>query len=235
MVFNGKSLPEGIGVLGWTVSSPAVTLRSLELPGVRGRVRAGSGMGTRTVNVRVLLLGNGLAENIALLDALNAWCFSDGPAPLFLPGRTDRYLLAECTGHAHPEMAGADAEAELSFTCLVPEYFSAQERSCVSDGFADMGGSLSAPVRMECLVETKLQSPVWMIDAGVHLIHLRGSVLPGYISIDTERGVVTLDGVDISDQLTLDSDPAFMLSPGSHSFMFPVGVSGTVYWRERWL
>ena len=231
--YNDNELPAGVGVLGWMVSTPVVLPRTVDVPNARGTKRTGGKLGERSVVIRMVLLGDSVAENIAILDALNAWCYADGPKTLFLPGREDRYLLAECDCYAPPDIGAADEEFTISFICHTPEYI--DESEMMGSGVFEVSGVLDTPVRLETALSAALTDPVWMIDATAAVVRLSGSVDAGKLVIDTELGKVTLDDVDITDQATLDSDLYFRLTPGNHTVSAPAGVVTRAYWRERWL
>lgn len=231
--YNGSDLPAGIGVLGWKVASPAVSPRALDVPGVRGRSRTGGKLGSRSVTIRMVISGDTAAARIAALDALNGWCHADAPKPLFLPGRDDRYLLAECDDYAAADPGEPGEEFDVSFVCHCPDYIAAVEQS--AQGLIPVGGTVSTPVRLEQTLSDTLTDPVWTIDGATHTIRLMGEVDAGQLIIDSEKGAVTLDGVDISDQATLDSDLHFFLPPGNHVVTAPTGVTADVYWRNRWI
>lgn len=231
--YNGNDLPGDVGVLGWTVSTPAVSPRVVDVPGVRGKIRTGGKLGSRAVTIRMVLLGDTTTARLEALDALNGWCYAEEPKPLFLPGRTDRYLLAECDGYAPPDLGGPDEEFEVSFICHCPDYIAVAEQS--AQGLFSVGGTVSTPIRMEQTLSTALTDPVWTIDGAARTIRLSGEVDAGLLVIDSEKGAVTLDGVDISDQATLDSDLHFFLEPGSHAVTAPTGVTANIYWRNRWI
>ena len=231
--YNGNDLPAGIGVLGWSVASPTVSPRVMDVPGVRGKIRTGGKLGSRSVTIRMVLPGDTAAARIAALDALNGWCHAEAPKPLYLPGRADRYLLAECDGYAQPDPGASGEEFEVSFLCHCPDYIAASEQS--AQGLFSVGGTVSTPIRMEQTLSSALTDPVWTIDGAARTIRLSGEVDAGLLVIDSEKGAVTLDGVDISDQATLDSDLHFFLEPGSHAVTAPTGVTANIYWRNRWI
>lgn len=231
--YNDNELPAGVGVLGWIVSTPVVLPRTVDVPNVRGLKRTGGKLGERSVVIRMVLMGDNVAENIAIMDALNAWCYAKEPSALFLPGREDRYLLAECDCYAPPDIGTADEEFTISFICHTPEYIDDSEMT--GSGVLEVGGVLDTPVRMETVLSTALTDPVWMIDATAAVVRLSGSVDVGKLVIDTELGKITLDDVDITDQATLDSDLYFRLAPGKHTISAPVDIVTHAYWRERWL
>lgn len=231
--FNDNELPQGIGVIGWVVSTPAVLPRTIDVPGARGMLRTGRKLGERSVLLRLVLLGDSVAANIAAIDALNAWCYTSEPQPLFLPGRDDRYLLAECDCYAPPDISMPGEEFTITFICHTPEYIDDAEMS--GSGVFEVGGVLDTPVRLETVLATAIADPVWMIDATAHVIRLSGAVGPGKLIIDTELGKITVDGDDITDQATLESDLYVRMMPGKHTVSAPPSVTTRAYWRERWM
>lgn len=193
--YNGNDLPGDIGVLGWSVSTPTLTPRVVDVPGVRGKIRTGGKLGNRAVTIRMVLLGDTTAACLEALDALNGWCHADEPKPLLLPGRADRYLLAECDGYAPPDLGGPDEEFEVSFICHCPDYIAVAEQS--GQDLIRIGGTLSTPIRLEQTLPEALTDPVWTIDGATRTIRLSGGVDAGLLVIDSERGAVTLDGGDV--------------------------------------
>lgn len=235
MNFNGKNLPDGVSVLGWTVYSPSVEIRTVDIPGRRGMTRTGGKLGARAVSVRMVIDHNITDKRVTILDGLNAWLYSDGPAPLYLTGRADEYLMAECDKYADPNMEAYGEEFEISFICHQPEFISADlyEATYASSNTMRVRGMLPTPIMIKQTFATKQTDPSWTLNRRV-IVALDGEVLPGEIVIDTEAGTVTLDGEDITSQASLDSELWLQLAPGSYSWA-PSDTTGNprISWRER--
>ena len=87
-------------------------------------------------------------------------------------------------------------------------------------------------MRIEQHVASPLTSPSWML--GTQTITLAGTVGVGDLVIDFNRQTVTLNGVSIMDQMTIDSR-FFMLQRGANQIVTSNGAGGMLCWRERWL
>lgn len=245
LLFNGQPLPAKVGLLGWSIASPKVTQRTIDVPDRRGLIYAGSKLGSRGISFHFALLAENGAEAVELHKQLCEWALSENPAPLVLPTRESQYIMAQCDDFPAPDMEEWWRPFDVGFICASPEFIDIFPHSHALDsdlsvgGFWTLpivtGGRLSTPVKFSItLNETVSGLDLWLDDTRMHL---DGSIAAGALAIDTEAGAVTLDGADITYLATLDSDLTFNVEPGAHTVRWPTGVdmSGTIEWRERWL
>ena len=235
MIFHGENMPDGVSVLGWTVYSPESMIRTVSVPQRRGMIRTGGKLGARSVVVRMVIDENNTDKRIAIVDDLNRWLYTDGPAPLYLTGRVKEYLMAECDKYADPNIEAYGEEFEISFICQQPEYIGAQlmQKAYASGDTIRVGGALPTPVQIRQTFSGKVTDPSWTLNRRV-IVALEGDVPAGTVEIDTETGTVMLDGEDITAQASLDSDLWMQLAPGSYQWAPSITTgSPTISWRER--
>lgn len=245
LMFNGKPLPAKIGLEGWSVSTPKLTQRTVDVPDRRGVIYTGSKLGNRAISFSMALLADSGAEAVELQRQLCEWVLSDAPAPLVLPNREGQYILAQCDAFPAPDMGQWWETFDVNFICPAPDFIDAfphrqaLDSDLVVDGHWVMdfvtGGSLSAPVRLSVTLGASVSNLNFFIDD--HVIALRGTSEAGALVIDTETGAVTLEGVDVTYAATLASDLAFALAPGKHRLGWPQSaqLTGALEWRERWV
>ena len=235
IMFNGRPLPAGVKLIGYTLWSPEMELRSINVPGQRGLLRTGSKIGARSVRLDLVMEANNSWQASQIAAQLRAWCMGDGLGKLKLPRLPALYLEAECETYPAIDMSKHWEPFEASFRCFRPEFISEQENVAQIPSALQVGGNVSTPVLLQFVSTSELTNPVWTIDA--HTIAVNGTVSPGTIIIDTneERAKITNDGEDITGLVTLESDLAIMLEPGTHTFTAPAGLTGTVAWRNRYI
>ena len=230
--FNGRPLPRGVGLIGYTVSSPQTQQRTIDIPEARGVTRTGSKLGARNVTIEYTLLGDSVRQNGEIFHELNKWCYSEGYAPLILPGMENAYLEAECQAYPSPAFSyGDDGSNQIAFFCYRPEFITvAQYSGSIADRLV-IAGNISTPVRFDLTVAAALTDPEFTI-AG-KTIGISGTLDAGTLVIDTEFGTVLSNGDSIASRLTLESEPYVMAPPGELALSFPSGVTGTASWHNR--
>lgn len=236
LTFNGKTLPAGVKLIGYTLWSPEVELRTLDVPSQRGVLRTGGKIGARSLRLDLCIEANGAYEATMIAERMRIWCLSDGPAKLKIPRRDDVYLEAEVENFPAPEMDKYWEPFEMSFRCFRPEFVAERLSMDSAPGTITIGGTLSTYIGLNLTtVGSDLLDPEWTIDG--HLIKLEGSVPAGVLYIDTDpvRASVTLDGDDITNMVTLESDLALMLEPGEHTITTPNNMSTFITWRDRYI
>ena len=236
LMFNNKPLPAGVQMVSYTLWSPEMELRTIDIPAQRGLMRTGSKIGARSVRLDLVIESNSKWETTAIAEKLRAWCMSDGVAKLKLPSIPAYYLLAECEQYPPPDMSKPWEQFECSFKCFRPEFISETEYSQeVPSAALHIGGNVTTPLEMQFTAASDLTDPEWTIDD--HVIALTGTVTAGVIRIDTseEHAKITNNGDDITSQATLESDLAIMLAPGTHTVTAPTGLTGTAKWRNRYI
>ena len=236
LMFNGKPLPVGVRLLGYTAWSPEVDLRTIDIPSQRGVMWTGSKIGPRSIRVELVIEANNSWEAATIAANLRAWCMSGGPAKLKLPRLPHLYLMAECETYPAPDMAKSWEAVECSFRCFRPEFFSEAEFTAEVPASIVIGGNVSTPLEMTFTLASEATDPEWTVDD--YTIALSGTVSAGTVTIytDPEKAkVVTGLGEDITAQVTLASDLAIMLDPGTHTITAPEGVTGTAKWRNRYI
>lgn len=226
--FNSNPLPEGVKLITWQADSPDITPRTLNIADRRGDIRTGRKTAGRHITLTVAIWADTVSESIAILDALNAWCYSDSPAPLIPDCVSGRYLLAECTGYAAPDMNEAYAEFDIEFAAACPDWIDSEESHSSASTFT-IGGGVSTPIRMEVTLSADTANPVWIIDG--HTIAFGGTVPAGTLVVDTDKGRATLNGDNITGMVTIASDIEFRLAPGAHTV---IGMPApAIWWRNR--
>lgn len=235
LMFNGKPLPMGVKMVGYTLWSPDVQLRTLDIPSQRGVLRTGSKIGSRSLRLELVIESNNTWQTTAIAENLRKWCLSDGAAKLKLPNLSSVYLLAECERYPAPDMAKPWEPFEVTFMCFRPEFISETVYSEDAPGDIMVGGTVSTPVRIVTTLAAEATDPTWTIDD--YTIAVSGTVSAGVVVIDTadEAAKITNDGVDITNLITLESDLAIMLEPGTHTVGFPEGLTGTCSWQNRFI
>ena len=229
--FNGVDLPNGFDITSLVVSTPKVDIRTLDSPARRGLIRTGGKFGNRTVQIALVLKSGTNAENIVKLGELYAWLQADEPKPLYLPDMTGAYLLAECDTYPPMDLNKAAEEFDIAFTCHRPEFISAIESSAEVNSRFTIGGGLPTWLTIKQTLAEAVTDPMWTLGTG-ETIQLSGEVAAGELVIDCEKESVTLDGDDITDQATLESELGLCLAPGDHQIIGSSGAGGTVYWRN---
>lgn len=235
LMYNGRPLPVGVKMIGYTLWSPAMELRTIDIPTQRGVLRTGSKIGARSVRFDFVIEAENTWQATVIAQELRKWCMSEGAGKLKIPRLPGVYLEAECETFPAPQMDKPWEPFEASFYCFRPEFISEQELTANVPGPLQIGGTVSTPVLLEFASPSQLVNPVWTIDA--HTIALNGTISPGLIEIDTseDRAKVTVDGEDLTGLVTLESDLAIMLDPGAHTVTGPAGLSGSCRWRNRFI
>lgn len=228
--YNGVDLPSGFGITSLVVSTPKVDIRTLDIPTRRGLIRAGGKFGNRAVQITLVMESGTVAENVAKLGELYTWLQADEPKPLYLPDVTGAYLLAECDTYPPMDLNKPAEEFEIAFTCHRPEFISVTEYSAAMNSRFTIGGSLPTWLTIKQTITSGLTNPMWTLSTG-EIIQLSGDVDAGELVIDCEKEIATLDGVSITDQVTLESELGLCLAPDSYQIIGSSGAGGTVYWR----
>ena len=233
LTFNGRALPAGVKMLGYTLWSPEVDLRTIDIPEQRGLMRTGSKIGSRVIRFDLVMEANNTWQATEIARKLRAWCM--GVGRLKLPRMTGLYLEAECETFPAPDMSKHWEPFECSFRCFRPEFISEQELSEAAPGTVYIGGNLSTPVLMTFTLASDTENPVWGVDD--HQIAINGTLTAGTVVIDTdeEHAKIISDGDDVTGLATLESDLALMLEPGEHTITAPTGVTGTCAWHNRFM
>lgn len=229
--FNGVDLPNGFGITSLVVSTPKVDIRTLDSPARRGLIRAGGKFGNRTVQITLAMESGTAAENIAKLGELYAWLQADEPKPLYLPDVTGAYLLAECDTYPPMDLNKPAEEFDISFTCNRPEFIAASESSAEVNSRFTIGGTLPTWITIKQTVSETITNPMWVLNTG-EIIKLEGEIDAGELVIDCEKEIVTLDGNNITEQATLESELGLCLAPETYQVVASNGAAGSVYWRN---
>jgi phage-related protein len=228
--FGGIELPPHVGLLGYKLGSPQVDVRTVDAPARQGLIRTGRKVGGRTVTLELAILADG-AGAMDAEAALLAWCHREGPAELYLPGRMDRYLMAEVQSYPEADHSKPGETFNLTLFCADPVFHAALEHSAEAPGSFITLGTAATSLQILRTFDAEVSTPAWRVDDR-WLMRLTGGVGPGTMVIDTATGTATLDGEDITDQFTLESDPCFTLAPGLHEI---TGSPGTVRWRDCYI
>lgn len=235
LTFNGSALPNDFDITYLVVSTPRVDFRTVDIPDRPGLIRAGRKYGNRTVQIGLAFnANNNVATTSQKLALLYAWLQSNGPAPLYIPGNSSSYLLAECDTFPPMNIAKPFDEFQIAFTCHRPEFFAATESHVAINNNVTIGGALPVWPEIRQTISSAITNPIWSFEDGSY-IELQGEVDAGnlVISCDTEK--VTLDGVDITSMVTLASTLGISLAPGQHRFIGAAGAGGSMYWRNATL
>ena len=158
---------------------------------------------------------------------LRMWAESEQPQPLFLP---------DYDGHINCVLQSISAlniktwyePVVLVFAAYDPYFYGIARTASIGDTFT-VAGDVDVPFQIRCTLDSAVDSPSWTID-GNTTIALTGSVGVGLLVVDTERGLVTLNGDSINSQISL-ATRFNDIAPGTHEIE---GTAGTVSWIERW-
>lgn len=228
--FNGVDLPSGFGITSLTVSTPDVDIRTLDIPARRGLIRAGGKFGNRTVQISLVMQNGTNIENIAKIGELYAWLQTDEPKPLYLPDMTGSYLLAECDTYPPLDLNNSAKAFDIAFTCHRPEFISATEYSAEVNSRFTIGGGLPIWPTIKQTIASTITDPMWTLSTG-EIIQISGDVDVGELVIDCEKETATLDGVSITDQVTLESELGLCLTPANYQIVGSSGAAGMIYWH----
>lgn len=231
IVFNGKPMPERVGITSFVVSTPTVSFRSIDIPMRRGQTRAGRKYGGRAIQAFVVLTGTGLEDNLDIVRELTEWLQTDEPAPLFLPDQPNAYIMAECDTFPPLDLGHMDTEVQIAWTCHNPDFVEVIERTAKVGREFVVGGTLEVFPTITWEISADVENPSWMLD-DKPLLTLDGSLSAGRLVIDCEREKVTLDGEDITQMATLESTIGITLAPGKHRL---TGDGGVVHWHNATL
>lgn len=233
--FNGNPLPSGVGITALTVSTPDIDFRTVDVPDKRGEIRAAKKMGKRVIQITLALLGDSVAENVNILRELNDWCYSYEPAPLYLPSCPNHYINAECDTFPPYDLAKLGGECQIAFSAHDPAFLKSQRSyaSCNGSAFR-VDTKLDVYPTIEQTITETITNAGWVIDTNKS-ITINGDIEAGLLVIDCEKEAVTLDGVDITDQVTLASTLGFKLTRGQHTVITYNGAGGYIYWRDALL
>ena len=105
IMFNGRPLPVGVKLICYTLCSPEMELRSINVPGQRGLLRTGSKIGARSVRLDLVMEANNSWQASQIAAQLRAWCMGDGLGKLKLPRLPALYLEAECETYPAIDMS----------------------------------------------------------------------------------------------------------------------------------
>lgn len=236
LTLDKKPLPAGVKLIGYTLWSPEVQFRTLDIPTQRGTLVTGHKLGSRSVRLDVCIEANSSWEATQIAERLREWCLTDRQKRLKLPRRDDIYLAVECENFPAPQMDKYWEPFEISFRCFEPEFKSDQYYTADVPGAFTIGGNVSTPIIVNFSGLPALTDPVFGVDD--YTIAINGETAAGRIYINTnptEARITNNSIEDITALLTLESDIAFMLEPGEHTFTCPAGVTGSVRWQNRFI
>lgn len=182
---------------------------------------------TRSISISVELPLDDREGIMRNYNLLRMWAESDQPKPLYLPDH-DGYIHCILDSMSELNIRTWYEPIEVTFIAYDPYFYGTERKSDIGENFL-VSGDVSVPFEIECTLENAVESPSWLID-DAFTIALTGTVGAGTLVIDTERGLVTLNGDSINDQISL-ATRFNELSPGVHTI---TGFSGSVIWIERW-
>lgn len=160
-------------------------------------------------------------------NQLRMWAESEQPQPLYLPNY-DRYIYCILRSMSELNISEWYKPIEVSFIAYDPYFYGLTRNGDVGTTFHVLG-DVAVPFKIECTIEEAVEAPSWLVDDAFS-IALTGSVGVGSLVIDTERGLVSLNGESINAQISLAS--RFKeLTPGKHTI---TGTAGKIAWIERW-
>lgn len=160
-------------------------------------------------------------------NLLRMWADSEQPKPLYLPNH-DGYILCILESMSELNVRAWYEPIELAFIAYDPYFYCLPQTIEVGSQF-HVNGDAPVPFKIECRIDAAVEAPSWQIDDtfGIALI---GTVGVGSLVIDTERGLVTLNGESINSQISLASRFKELV-PGKHTI---TGTAGKIAWIERW-
>ena len=182
---------------------------------------------SRTITISVELPIDDREGIMLNYNRLRTWAESEKPQPLYLPNY-DRYIYCVLDSMSEQNIRAWYEPIDIVFIAYDPYFHGLLRRGEVGTTFYVLG-DVAVPFIIECTVKEAVENPNWLIDE-IFTIALNGSVGVGALVIDTERGLVTLNGNSINAQISLDTR-FNELSPGSHTI---TGLSGRISWIERW-
>lgn len=233
-IFNGKPLPQGVGLTGFVVSNPQTQIRTVNPLGMRGMVRTGKKFGNRVITLHAALIYETHEHAVQIWRDFLDWCYSDEPGRLILPGDEDRYILAECDQFPIPDFSKPFDMFDFAFNAQDPAFYSLlpSQASPTSGGSFRIGGGLDVPVTISGIISSDQTGLEITVDG--YTIELDGSIDAGRLTVQTGTlAAVSVGDEDVTDLLTLASDIDFTLGPGAHTILYPQAISGvTISWRD---
>lgn len=183
--------------------------------------------GARTISISVELPLDERDGCMRNYNLLRMWAELEQPQPMFLP---------DYDGHINCVLQSISAlniktwyePVVLVFVAYDPYFYGIARTASIGDTFT-VAGDVDVPFQIRCTLNSAVDSPSWTID-GNTTIALTGSVGVGLLVVDTERGLVTLNGDSINSQISL-ATRFNDIAPGTHEIE---GTAGTVSWIERW-
>jgi phage-related protein len=220
-------------------------ISTLTPPASDGELFGSAKNGTRTATVTVDIQDDDPNARSEAVRRLNMILESKTPLQLYAPSVLgDKYLNAICTGL--PDVSARDWSGDLviQFTAFDPYFYSDvgnMDVTLTAGATASFYVNCSGPVRpvISQTIASPLTDPTWTDDAGNYIV-LQGSVAAGALVIDCEKLDVTLDGVSIMGQLSLDSlffefkpNPTTKFTP--NTVTCANGAAGRMVGEYRWL
>lgn len=230
IVFNGIELTSHIP--GSHVTSINVGQIEIEHVASARVSRAGSLFShkrdtTRPISISVELPMDDREGIMRNYNLLRMWADSEQPQPLYLPDH-DGYIYCVLDSMSELNILTWYEPIEVVFIAYDPYFYGLPRSGDVGTAFY-VFGDVSVPFKIECTIEEAVEAPSWLID-DVFTIALTGSVGAGSLVIETERGLVTLNGDSINSQISL-ATRFKELAPGKHTI---TGTAGKISWIERW-
>lgn len=183
--------------------------------------------GARTISISVELPIDDREGCMRNYNMLRMWAESEQPQPLFLPDY-DGHINCVLQSISALNIKAWYAPVSLVFVAYDPYFYSLARAANIGDAFI-VAGDVGTPFQIRCSIASAISSPSWTVDDQFP-IALTGDVGAGALIVDTERGLVTLNGDSINSQIGL-STRFNDLAPGKHKI---TGTAGSVSWIERW-
>lgn len=230
--FNGRSLPNKIGITSFTVSTPDMDFKTVNILERRGLIRTARKFGNRAIQFSIVLMGNSYQENLRLIRELCNWCYSPAPAQMFLPGMNSSYILCECEVYPPIDIAKTGNEFMITFRAHDPAFIDvAESRANVGSTF-NISGSMPVFPTITCTASKTLSQPAWTLDSKTYIKLARTVYSGSVIVIDCEHDRVTIDGSSADEYVTVGSTTGWLLQPGAHYITGQNDASGIVTWHN---
>ena len=237
-VFNGsKGSTKGIELVSNVVRdiAPAVTIGQMKVPGQHGFWPTGITYEARVITIDIVLAKNTITELRDSIRTLSGWLITKEPKELFFDDDPDRYYLAMLSGQTPFEQLVAEGKGTLTFICPDPFIYAKTPKTVSTFPAQNEGGEPCLPI-ITCTATKAIEElKVTLTTTGEFLLLERPIAENDVVVFNCEKELVTVNGVDVRPDLTVESD-YFQLPVGQFSVAVePSGVTISMTYRERWV
>ena len=195
-----------------------------------GSVFVRSRAGTRTVSITFALLDMDKINRQKSLMAISQWAKNDKEYKLELPGHTEHYLMAICTGKPEPSLRQWwESKLRLVFTCYDNPFWNAKAEKSVACGsnFFVLGDAQPL-MRIERTLTGEATNQSYSFDGRTMTF---SSIPAGKMTIDLNRQTAVTTNVNVVLMRNYNITSRFIIPVTG---LMNISGTGTVFYRERW-